>query len=127
MKHHENVSVAETCEVKAIHEDIVADVSRKLPEQEILRQLAALFKVLGDGTRLSILWALSESEMCVCDVCALLGLKQSAVSHQLNKLKMSRIVKNRREGKVVFYSLADDHIRMMLEMGMGHVSEPWNR
>lgn len=123
MKNKASVAAAETCDVKAIHEDIVAGVSRKLPEQELLRQLAALFKVFGDGTRLSILWALSESEMCVCDVCALLGLKQSAVSHQLNKLKMSRIVKNRREGKVVFYSLADDHIRTILEMGLGHVSE----
>lgn len=127
MKHHTDVAAAETCDVKAIHEDIVAGVSRKLPEHEMLQELAALFKVFGDGTRLSILWALSESEMCVCDVCALLNLKQSAVSHQLNKLKASRIVKNRREGKVVFYSLADEHIRMMLEMGMGHVSEPLNK
>jgi ArsR family transcriptional regulator len=123
MKNKASVAAAETCDVKAIHEDIVAGVSRKLPEQELLRQLAALFIVFGDGTRLSILWALSESEMCVCDVCALLGLKQSAVSNQLNKLKRSRIVKTRREGKVVFYSLADDHIRTILEMGLGHVSE----
>jgi ArsR family transcriptional regulator len=124
MKHHTDAEKAETCDVKAIHEDIVAGVSKKLPEHEMLQELAALFKVFGDGTRLSILWALSESEMCVCDVCALLNLKQSAVSHQLNKLKASRIVKNRREGKVVFYSLSDEHIRMMLEVGMGHVSEP---
>lgn len=126
MKHHANAPIVETCYVKAIHEDIVAGVSKKLPEQEMLQDLAVLFKVFGDGTRLSILWALSEAEMCVCDVCALLNLKQSAVSHQLNKLKMSRIVKNRREGKVVFYSLADEHIRMILEMGMGHVREPSN-
>ncbi len=112
-----------TCEVKAIHEDIVTEVIQRMPNQERVQSLAALFKIFGDGTRLSILWALGESEMCVCDICALLNLKQSAVSHQLNKLKMSKIVKHRREGKVMFCSLADDHVRKILEMGMEHVSE----
>ena len=114
---------SELCEVKAIHENIVTEVTQRMPNQEHVQSLAALFKVFGDGTRLSILWALSESEMCVCDICALLNLKQSAVSHQLNKLKMSRIVKHRRDGKVMFYSLADDHVRKILETGMEHVSE----
>jgi ArsR family transcriptional regulator len=98
-------------------------VAQKMPSQERVGSLANLFKAFGDGTRLSILWALSESEMCVCDICALLNLKQSTVSHQLNKLKMSRIVKNRRDGKVVFYSLSDDHVRQIFTMGMEHVSE----
>jgi ArsR family transcriptional regulator len=114
---------AETCNVSAIHEDIVTEVAQRMPNQERVQSLAALFKAFGDGTRLSILWALCESEMCVCDICALLNLKQSAVSHQLNKLKMSRVIKNRREGKVVFYSLADDHVRQILAMGMEHISE----
>jgi len=113
----------ETCEVRAIHEDIVTEVTQRMPNQERVQSLASLFKTFGDGTRLSILWALGESEMCVCDICALLNLKQSAVSHQLNKLKMSRIIKNRRQGKVVFYSLADDHVRQIFAMGMEHISE----
>jgi ArsR family transcriptional regulator len=98
-------------------------VSKDLPAAKNLDSLAGLFKMFGDGTRLSILWALSRSELCVCDICALLNLKQSAVSHQLNKLKTAKIVKNRREGKVVFYSLVDDHVRDILEMGMEHVTE----
>ncbi len=113
----------ESCEIEAIHKDIVMMVSQDLPAAKNLQSLADLFKMFGDGTRLSILWALSRSELCVCDICALLKLKQSAVSHQLNKLKTSKIVKNRREGKVVFYSLVDDHVRKMLEMGMEHVTE----
>lgn len=113
----------ELCEIEAIHKDIVAMVSQDLQAAKNIQSLASLFKIFGDGTRLSILWALSKSEMCVCDICALLNLKQSAASHQLNKLKMSKIVKNRREGKVVFYSLADDHVREMLEMGIEHVTE----
>jgi ArsR family transcriptional regulator len=123
MKHNTQESDIESCAIEAIHKDIVSKVSQDLPEINNLLSLASLFKMFGDGTRLSILWALSRSELCVCDICALLNLKQSAVSHQLNKLKMSKIVKNRREGKVVFYSLTDDHVREMLEMGMEHVIE----
>lgn len=123
MKHNTQESDIESCEIEAIHKDIVSKVSQDLPEINNLLSLAKLFKMFGDGTRLSILWALSRSELCVCDICALLKLKQSAVSHQLNKLKASKIVKNRREGKVVFYSLVDDHVREMLEMGMEHVTE----
>lgn len=123
MKQDIRVQNAEMCEVKAIHENIVIEVTQRMPKQERVQSLAALFKVFSDGTRLSILWALGESEMCVCDICALLNLKQSAVSHQLNKLKMSRIVKSRRDGKIMFYSLVDDHVRVILKMGMEHVSE----
>jgi ArsR family transcriptional regulator len=114
---------AQLCEIKAIHEEVVMKVAQKMPSQGRVNSLATLFKAFGDSTRLSILWALSESEMCVCDICALLNLKQSTVSHQLNKLKMSRLVKNRRDGKVIFYSLLDDHIHKMISMGMEHVSE----
>jgi ArsR family transcriptional regulator len=123
MKQNIRAQNAETCEVKAIHEGIVSEVAQRMPDQKHVQALAALFKVFGDGTRLSILWALCEAEMCVCDICALLNLKQSAVSHQLNKLKMSKTVKSRREGKVVFYSLKDDHVRQILEMGAQQVSE----
>ena len=123
MNNNTQESNIESCEIEAIHRDIVTKVSNDIPRQKNLQSLAGLFKMFGDGTRLSILWALSRSELCVCDICALLNLKQSAVSHQLNKLKMSKIVKNRREGKVVFYSLTDDHVREMLEMGMEHVTE----
>ena len=123
MKHNTQKSKLESCEIEAIHKDIVIKLSQDMPETNNLQSLASLFKMFGDGTRLSILWALSRSELCVCDICALLKLKQSAVSHQLNRLKTSKIVKNRREGKVVFYSLADDHVREMLEMGMEHVTE----
>ena len=94
-----------------------------MPEQVALYQLADLFKLFGDSTRISILWALSESEMCVCDLCALLKMKQPAVSHQLKNLKQSRVVKARREGKIVYYSLDDEHIRRLLNLGMEHILE----
>jgi len=111
------------CETKGIHTDIIHFVQKKLPDTGALSELADLFKLFGDSTRLSILWALSESEMCVCDICALLKMKQPAVSHQLKNLKQARIVKARRDGKVVYYSLDDDHIRKMLDFGMEHTQE----
>ena len=114
---------AETCEVKGIHTGIVRDVQKKIPPANTLNDLADLFKLFGDGTRLGILWALSESEMCVCDLCALLKMKQPAVSHQLKNLKQSRVVRSRREGKVVYYALDDDHIRKLLDLGMEHIQE----
>lgn len=113
----------ETCVTKGIHQDIVAAVQQRMPEAVDLYELADLFKLFGDSTRISILWALSESEMCVCDLCALLGMKQPAVSHQLKNLKQSRIVKARRDGKVVYYSLDDEHIRFLLDLGMKHIRE----
>lgn len=123
MKQGTRVENMETCEVRVIHEDIVTKVARLMPDREGVQALAALFKAFGDDTRLSILWALGTSEMCVCDICALLGLKQSTVSNQLSKLKMSRLVKNRRDGKVIYYSLADDHVHEILEVAMEHVCE----
>jgi ArsR family transcriptional regulator len=94
-----------------------------MPDTVALYDLADLFKLFSDSTRISILWALSESEMCVCDLCVLLKMKQPAVSHQLKNLKQSRIVKARRDGKVVYYSLSDDHIRKLLNLGMEHTQE----
>jgi ArsR family transcriptional regulator len=94
-----------------------------MPDPIALYDLADLFKLFSDSTRLGILWALSESEMCVCDLCALLKMKQPAVSHQLKNLKQSRVVKARRDGKVIYYSLDDDHIRRLLNLGMEHVRE----
>lgn len=117
-------SEIDVCLTGCIHQDTVQTVKSKMPDPVALYQLADLFKLFGDSTRASILWALSESEMCVCDLCALLKMKQPAVSHQLKNLKQARIVKNRRDGKVVYYSLDDDHIRQMLNMAMEHLTEP---
>ncbi|MDP2646612.1 MAG: metalloregulator ArsR/SmtB family transcription factor [Desulfobacterales bacterium] len=114
----------DTCITKGIHKDIIHAVQNKLPDSGLLHDLADLFKLFGDSTRISILWALSESEMCVCDLCALLKMKQPAVSHQLKNLKQARIVKSRRDGQVVFYSLDDEHIRKLMDLGMGHIREP---
>lgn len=113
----------ETCATKGIHRDIIRSVKRSMPDPIDLYDLADLFKLFGDSTRLGILWALSESEMCVCDLCALLKMKQPAVSHQLKNLKQSRVVKARRDGKVIYYSLDDDHIRKLLNLGMEHIRE----
>jgi ArsR family transcriptional regulator len=117
------MDAVETCITKGIHKDIIRNVKRNMPDQVALYDVADLFKLFGDSTRLSILWALSESEMCVCDLCALLKMKQPAVSHQLKNLKQSRIVKARRDGKIVYYSLDDEHIRELLNLGMEHIQE----
>lgn len=113
----------EVCETKCIHADIVAAVKRKLPDPNKLSDLSGLFMLFGDRTRIGILWALSESEMCVCDLCSLLKMKQPTVSHQLKNLKLSKIVKARRDGKIIYYSLEDDHIRKLLDLGMERIKE----
>lgn len=113
----------ENCEYIHVHEDIVAQVNENMPDEEILYDLAELFKIFGDSTRIKILYVLFESEMCVCDIANLLGMTQSAISHQLRALKQSKLVKYRREGKTVFYSLADSHVRTILNQGMEHVAE----
>lgn len=113
----------ECCEFLSVHEDTVAQVRGSIPEPETLSELADLFKLFGDPTRLKILMSLSQYELCVCDLAALIGMSQSAVSHQLRILKQGRLVKSRREGKSVFYSLADDHVHTMLAQGMEHISE----
>ena len=113
----------ERCGCLFVHEDTVRQVLGGMPDDETLYDLAELFKVFGDSTRIKILYALFEAELCVCDISKLLGLTQSAVSHQLRVLKGSRLVKFRREGKTVFYSLADDHVRKIIAQGMEHVNE----
>ncbi len=105
------------------HREIVERVTASLPPESTLYELADLFKVFGDSTRIRILFALAETELCVCDLAQLLGLTQTAVSHQLRLLKSSKLVRFRRDGKILFYSLADDHVRGMIGMGMEHVSE----
>ena len=113
----------ERCEYIHAHEDIIAKVNETMPDEEILYDLAELFKIFGDSTRIKILYVLFEAEMCVCDIAQLLNMTQSAISHQLRALKQSKLVKYRREGKTVFYSLADDHVRSILDQGMEHVAE----
>lgn len=112
-----------TCLIKGIHQETVRNVRNQMPDPVDLREVADLFKLFGDSTRIAILWALSESQMCVCDLCALLRMKQPAVSHQLKNLKQARVVKSRRDGKVIYYSLDDEHIRKLLNLGMEHVKE----
>ncbi|NLP14211.1 MAG: helix-turn-helix transcriptional regulator [Clostridium sp.] len=106
-----------------IHDDIIKKVQDDMPQEDNLYDLAELFKVFGDTTRIKIIWALFQSEMCVCDIAFLLNMTQSAISHQLRVLKASKLVRNRRAGKTVFYSLADDHIKKIFEMGMEHITE----
>ena len=117
------MTAIEACISEGIHHDTVEKVRNLMPEQVDLYELADLFKLFGDSTRIAILWALCESEMCVCDLCALMQMKQPAVSHQLKNLKQSRVVKARRDGKVIYYSLNDDHIRKLLNLGMEHIKE----
>ena len=113
----------ERCGFLCVHEDAVNQVLAGMPGDETLYDLAELFKVFGDSTRIKLLYALFEAELCVCDISRLLGITQSAVSHQLRVLKNSRLVKFRRDGKTVFYSLADDHVRKIIAQGMEHVNE----
>lgn len=111
------------CESTHVHAEAVDKVQKLLPNEDTLYDLAELFKVFGDSTRIKILYVLFESELCVCDIAQLLGMTQSAVSHQLRILKANSLVKFRREGKTVFYSLDDDHVRSILSLGMEHVEE----
>lgn len=113
----------DSCNCTIIHEDIVNNVKSVMPKDEILYDLAEVFKVFGDTTRIKILYALFESEMCVCDIAALLGMNQSAISHQLRVLKQARLVKNRKDGKVVYYSLDDDHVKQIFKQGLVHINE----
>lgn len=111
------------CEEENVHPDVVEQVREKLPPDELLYDLAELFKMFGDSTRVKILYALLESELCVCDLAKLMDVSQSAVSHQLRVLKSGKLVKCRREGKTMFYSLADEHVVRILSQGMEHVEE----
>lgn len=113
----------ECCEKIEVHEDRLRIVEEKLPPEETLYDLAELFKVFGDSTRVRILFVLFEAEVCVCDLAQTLHMNQSAISHQLRILKQSKLVKSRREGKSMFYSLADDHVRMIMNSGLEHIIE----
>ena len=114
---------AECCEEFCTHGDVIERVRGELPEVEELYDLAELFKVFGDSTRIKILYVLFESEMCVCDIAQLLGISQSAVSHHLRVLKQSKLVKFRKDGKSVIYSLTDDHVRTIIDQGLEHICE----
>ncbi|WP_297520728.1 metalloregulator ArsR/SmtB family transcription factor [uncultured Clostridium sp.] len=111
------------CEENAIHGEVVLRVREKLPKEETLYDLAELFKVFGDSTRIKILCSLFEAEMCVCDIATTLGMSQSAVSHQLRVLKNAKLVKFRKEGKAVYYSLDDDHVKHIFNEGLNHINE----
>lgn len=113
----------ECCDVICVHEDAVSRVRGKLPREELLKELADFYKIFADSTRIKILCVLLESEMCVCDLAEVLGMTQSAISHQLRVLKQMKLVKNRREGKTVYYSLADGHIQTIISQGMEHITE----
>ena len=112
-----------TCEFMHVHEQIVDRVEKVMPDEQQLLDLSEFFKVFGDSTRIKILYVLSQSEMCVCDIATLLQMGQSAISQQLRVLKQMRLVSFRREGKTVFYSLADSHIQTILDQGMEHINE----
>ncbi len=114
---------ADRCDCDVIHDDVVNSVRTKMPKEETLYDLAELFKVFGDSTRIRILWALDEAEMCVCDIAYLLNMTQSAISHQLRVLKQAKLVRNRKEGKVVYYSLDDEHVKMIFDQGLVHINE----
>ncbi|MDR1578858.1 MAG: metalloregulator ArsR/SmtB family transcription factor [Synergistaceae bacterium] len=115
------------CDCDVIHEDVVNAVKEKIPDDSDIYDLSDFFKILGDSARTKIIWALDESEMCVCDLAVLLNMTKSAVSHQLRSLREANLVKNRREGKNIFYSLADDHVKQIFEKGLEHTRERKNK
>ena len=112
-----------TCACNVVHEDVVREVSRKMLAEPLLGLAENFFKVFGDATRLRIIWALDQHELCVCDLAALLNMTKSAISHQLRALRDANLVINRRDGKNIYYALADDHVRQIFEMGLEHVRE----
>ena len=112
------------CEAVETHPDLIARAKRDLPDDDTLFALADLYKIFGDSTRLRILYVLFDAELCVCDIAELLGMTVSAISHQLRVLKQSSLVKYRKSGKSVLYSLADDHVHTILGQGMEHIREP---
>lgn len=111
------------CDCEVIHGDKVDQARKKMPKEEQLYELADFFKVLGDSTRVKIMWALDMQELCVCDLAVLLNMTKSAISHQLRALREARLVKFRKDGKVVYYSLADHHVKQVFEMGYQHINE----
>ena len=111
------------CDCEVIHADVIKEVKVKMPDENELYDLSDFFKILGDSTRTKIMWALDLKEMCVCDLAVLLNMTKSAISHQLSTLRENNLVKFRREGKMVYYSLSDDHVKEIFETGMEHIRE----
>jgi DNA-binding transcriptional ArsR family regulator len=122
MSNHSRVNI-DKCDCNVIHEEVVNRVRKALPDTEALLNLAELFRVFGDTTRVRIISALIHAEMCVCDIAALLGMTKSAISHQLRALRQTKLVKYRKDGKVVYYSLDDDHVATLFAQGLTHVCE----
>jgi len=115
--------VKDKCECRIIHNDKVAEARQLALDNDLTEDLGQIFKALGDSSRLKILWALENNEMCVCDLAALLGISESAVSHQLRLLRTLRLVKNRREGTILYYRLADEHISQLVKIALEHIRE----
>ena len=118
-----NIPEEELCQTQCVHHDAVDKVQAHIPSPQQFSDMAGLFKLFVDATRVKILWSLSQHELCVCDLAELIDMNQSAVSHQLRILKQGRLVKSRRDGKSIFYSLADSHVETMLAQSMEHISE----
>ncbi len=116
--------IKDKCDCRIIHEEKVSDAHQRALEDFVTEDLCQTFKALGDVSRLKILWALEYQEMCVCDLAALLGISESAVSHQLRMLRTLRLVKNRRDGTILYYRLADDHVSQLVRIALEHVREP---
>lgn len=112
-----------TCDCTVIHHDVVDKVLNEMLQDEMFNMVCTFFKVLGDKTRIKIMWALDKHEMCVCDLANVLNMTKSAISHQLSTLRKANLVKYRRDGKTVYYSLADEHVKQMLEGGLEHIHE----
>lgn len=117
------MSSFDTCDGEVINEETVKKVRATFPKDEMIFDLADFYKIFGDTTRVKILYALDKSELCVCDISALLGMSVSAVSHQLRTLRESDLVRTKRQGKIIYYSLADEHVKSILECGIEHISE----
>jgi ArsR family transcriptional regulator len=111
------------CDCEVLHEEVVEEVKKSMADDETIADISDFFRIFGDSTRIKILWALDKSELCVCDIAALISMTKSAVSHQLRVLKDARLVKSRREGKVIFYSLADAHVKDIFEKAVEHLGE----
>lgn len=113
----------DVCESLEFHPEIIKEVRQDMPKDEVLENIADTFKIFGDKTRIRILFLLHANELCVCDIAQLLDMNQSAISHQLRLLKQAKLIKSRRDGKQMYYSLDDSHVRTILRMGMEHVQE----
>lgn len=111
------------CAKKHVHDEVCEQVCVDMPDEDTLFDVAELFKIFGDSTRIRILSALSQAEMCVCDICSVLNMTKSAVSHQLRILRQAKLVKNRRQGKEIFYSLDDDHVLSIINLALEHIEE----